>query len=57
MNLETIYAGILGGVVADALGVPYEFKELEQMRENPATTMTGYGTYGQPIGSCLMIHQ
>ena len=24
MNRETVYAGIIGGVVADALGVPYD---------------------------------
>ncbi|RAP47540.1 MAG: hypothetical protein BZ135_01870 [Methanosphaera sp. rholeuAM6] len=51
MNRKTVYAGILGGVVADALGVPYEFNSYEQMQENPATEMTGYGTYHQPPGS------
>lgn len=51
INKETVYAGIFGGVVADALGVPYEFKSRSEMQEHPATTMTGHGTYNQPIGS------
>lgn len=51
MNIETVYAGILGGVVGDALGVPYEFSYREELKKNPATTMTGYGTYNQPPGS------
>lgn len=48
---ETIKAGIIGSIVADALGVPYEFRTKKEMRENPATTMTGYGTYNQPPGT------
>ena len=48
---ETIYSGIIGAVVADALGVPYEFSAPEDMRENPATTMTGHGMYNQPVGT------
>ncbi len=51
MNVETVYAGIIGGVVADALGVPFEFSTLDSMMENPATTMVGYGTHGQPEGT------
>jgi len=51
INKENIYAGIFGGFVADALGVPYEFKSRKEMKENPATTMTGYGKYNQPPGS------
>lgn len=48
---ESIYASIIGGIVGDALGVPYEFTSPTKMKENPATTMTGYGTYNQPAGS------
>ena len=48
---ESIYASIKGGIVGDALGVPYEFTSPTKMKENPATTMTGYGTYNQPAGS------
>lgn len=51
MNKDNILAGIFGAVVADALGVPYEFSSPEKMAENPATTMTGYGTYNKPVGT------
>lgn len=51
MDKETIYAGIVGGVVADALGVPYEFKSYSTMQEYPAIGMMGYGTYNQPPGT------
>lgn len=43
--------GLLGLAVGDALGVPYEFKPRFQMKKVPATTMTGYGTHGQPPGT------
>lgn len=48
---DIVYAGILGGVVGDALGVPYEFKSRSDMTKYPATTMRGYGTYRQPPGT------
>ncbi len=48
---DIVYAGILGGVVGDALGVPYEFKTRMDMIEHPASTMRGYGTYRQPPGT------
>ena len=51
MDKEVICAGILGGVVADALGVPYEFKSYRTMQEYPALGMRGYGTYNQPEGT------
>jgi ADP-ribosylglycohydrolase len=37
-----------GGVVADALGVPYEFDARGNFE---ATGMTGFGTYNMPVGS------
>lgn len=43
--------GILGLVVADALGVPVEFQTRAQLRKNPVTTMREYGTYHQPKGT------
>ncbi|RAP50783.1 MAG: hypothetical protein BZ138_06345, partial [Methanosphaera sp. rholeuAM270] len=51
LKKETIYSGIIGAVVADALGVPYEFHSRTDMQEKPATSMTGYGTYNQPPGT------
>lgn len=44
-------SGIIGFCVGDALGVPYEFNSREELKENPATTMRGYGTYNQPKGT------
>ena len=49
--LQTIKGIILGHAVADALGVPVEFKSREYLRKNPVTDMMGYGTYYQPKGT------
>lgn len=43
--------GIMGLVVADALGVPVEFMSREELKKNPVTGMRGYGTYNLPEGS------
>lgn len=43
-----IYDGIMGLIVADALGVPYEFKKRDSFH---ATEMKGFGTYNQPPGT------
>lgn len=48
---ETIYSGIFGLVVADALGVPVEFQDRSYLQKNPITDMIGYGTYNQPPGT------
>lgn len=48
---ENVYSAIIGGVVADALGVPYEFSFREEMQKHPSTGMRGYGTYNQPPGT------
>lgn len=46
--MSKVYAGIMGLVVGDALGVPFEFKKRDTFK---ATDMTGYGTYNQPPGT------
>ena len=46
-----IKSGMLGLVVADALGVPYEFENRSFCDKHPLTDMIGYGTYGQPEGT------
>lgn len=46
--MSKIYDGIMGLVIGDALGVPFEFKERDSFR---CTDMTGYGTYYQPPGT------
>lgn len=43
-----VYDGIIGLVVGDALGVPFEFKKRDTFK---AEKMTGYGTYNQPPGT------
>ena len=50
MLKEKIKAVILGHAVADALGVPAEFREREELAETPVTDMAGYGTYPVPEG-------
>lgn len=51
MKIDDIKAAIMGSVVADALGVPYEFHHKKEMTANPAVGMTGYGTYNQEPGT------
>ena len=48
---EKIRNTLYGAIVADALGVPVEFKDREYLKQNPVTDMTGYGTYNLPKGS------
>ena len=49
--MDKIRAGIYGTCVADALGVPVEFKNRQWLAANPLTTMRGNGTYNQPVGT------
>ena len=46
-----LYSINYGLAVGDALGVPYEFLDREEMENYPCTDMIGYGTYNQPPGS------
>lgn len=48
MKTDRIYAGIMGLIVGDALGVPFEFKQRGTFR---CEGMTGYGTYNMPPGT------
>lgn len=43
-----LYEGLMGLVVGDALGVPYEFMERDSFN---CTDMVGYGTHNQPPGT------
>lgn len=43
--------GIIGVAVADALGVPVEFKSRKELKKNPITDMIGNGTYNMPKGT------
>ena len=48
MLVEKIKSVMLGHAVGDALGVPAEFSNREELQKKPITDMVGYGTY-----SCL----
>lgn len=43
--------GIIGLLIGDALGVPVEFKERDDLKINPITGMVGFGTYFKPAGT------
>lgn len=43
--LEKIESVMIGHAVADALGVPVEFSEREELKENPVIEMMGYGAH------------
>lgn len=49
--LKNVRAALFGVAVADAVGVPYEFRSRLDMAANPAVDMVGYGTYHQPPGT------
>ena len=47
---DKIKAVMLGHAIGDALGVPVEFCERNELVEKPVTDMVGYGTYPYPEG-------
>ena len=51
MMKNNILDGILGFVIADALGVPIEFKSREELSINPLKEMIGYGSHKVPEGT------
>ncbi len=51
ITLEQIKAVMIGYAIGDALGVPVEFCEREELIENPVVDMRGYGTHPVPAGS------
>ncbi|WP_371367086.1 ADP-ribosylarginine hydrolase Tri1 [Sporomusa rhizae] len=48
---EIVYAGILGFIVGDAMGVPVEFCTREERKIDFVNEMRAYGTYHQPYGT------
>lgn len=46
--MRTLADAVYGAAVADAVGVPYEFKERDTFE---CTDMVGYGTYNLPMGT------
>ena len=49
--MKKIKSMLFGFAVADALGVPVEFKSRKILKKNPVTSMQGFGTYNQPAGT------
>ena len=49
--LTKLKAGVLGAVIGDCVGVPYEFRSRNEMKYNPCLDMVGYGTYNKPAGT------
>ena len=48
--MKSCYDGIIGFALADAMGVPVEFLEREQLKISPVIDVEGYGSYNQPPG-------
>lgn len=51
MKNENIKSMILGAIIGDALGVPFEFIKRENLKLNPVVDMSGFGTHNQPKGT------
>lgn len=43
--------GILGVITGDALGMPIQFVDREEVKKSPIFTMDGFGTYDMPAGT------
>ena len=50
-NGKKVKDGMFGLAIADAIGVPAEFKPRSVLKRNPITDMIGYGTHSQPPGT------
>lgn len=48
---QIIENGIFGLAIGDALGVPYEYKHRNMIKNTPCRDMIGYGTYGKAEGT------
>lgn len=48
--MKSSYDGIIGLALADAMGVPVEFKSRTYLKKYPVTSVKGHGTYDQPAG-------
>lgn len=48
---KQVYDGVLGLAVGDALGVPVEFMSRQEISRDSVSSMRGYGTHGQPVGT------
>lgn len=51
VSRSAIKGSLFGVAVGDALGVPVEFTSRESLRNDPVTTMRGFGSHDQPPGT------
>ncbi len=49
--MRRVLDGIIGFVIGDALGVPVEFTDRQEIKKCPVISMREYGTHHQPIGT------
>lgn len=49
--IEKIKGALFGLAVGDALGMPVEFRQREELKIRPVNTMRGNGTWNQPAGT------
>lgn len=47
----TVTGAMLGLITGDALGVPVEFMERDELAQDPVAGMRAYGTHSQPAGT------
>ena len=50
-DVDKIFGGVVGLVIGDALGVPFEFKEPSSFSIDDVERVSGYGTHNQPPGT------
>lgn len=50
-RFNQIRNSVLGFVIGDTVGVPFEFTSRADLLKEPATDMEGHGTHNQPIGT------
>ena len=48
--MKKSFDGIIGLAMADAVGVPVEFINREELKKEPVTDIMGHGTYDMPEG-------
>lgn len=49
--MKKVYDGIVGLAIGDAIGVPFEFINRQEIAENPVVSMREFGTHHQPMGT------
>lgn len=54
--LKKIYDGIIGLAIGDAMGVPVEFKNRQDMIRNPVVSMREYGAHNPCLKKILILY-